>query len=83
VRAVAHQRAGVALRVVVLGLGKAVVDEERRTRAAALKQPGHGGDEGLGLRVDFGDVVVRAIDFNRRAQIRSAGLAQAKLLRFQ
>ncbi len=65
VGAVAHQRAHVALRVVVLGLGEAVVQKKRR---ATLQTVGQGFDEGLGLRVDFGQVVVFAIDVNRRAQ---------------
>jgi hypothetical protein len=45
------QRAHVALRVVVLALRKAVVDEQRR---AARKPVGQGAHEGQGLRVDFG-----------------------------
>ena len=52
VRTVAHQGAGVALWVVVLGFGKAVVDEER---GAARQAIGERRDEGLGLRVDLGD----------------------------
>ena len=40
VRAMAHQRAARALRVVVLGLGKAVVDEEGRAAPQALGQAG-------------------------------------------
>ena len=51
VRAVAHQRTAAALRVVVLGLGEAVVDEEG---GAAPQAPGQGANEGLGLRVDLG-----------------------------
>ena len=50
-RAVAHQRAAAALRVVVLGLGEAVVDEEG---GAALHPRGQRGDEGLGLRMQLG-----------------------------
>src|SRR5664280_2675640 len=51
VRAVAHQGAAAALRVVVLRLGKAVVDEERQTAPHAL---GQAGDEGRRLRMDLG-----------------------------
>ena len=71
VRAVAHHGAHVALRVVVLTLGEAVVDEEGR----ALHQvDGQGADEGLGLGVDFGQVVVRAFNLQRRAQVGDAVL---------
>ena len=49
--AMAHQRAAGALRVVVLGLGKAVVDEEDR---AAREAVGERGDERLRLRVQLG-----------------------------
>ena len=52
VGAVAHQRAAHALRVVVLGLGEAVVDEEG---GAALHAVGQRAHEGLGLQMDFGD----------------------------
>ena len=51
-----HQRAHVALRVVVLGLGKTIVDEEGRTALQAFAQ---GGDEGFGLAVNLSDAVGR------------------------
>ena len=52
VQVVAHQRAAGALRVVVLALGEAVVQEEGRAARHALGQRGH---KGLGLAVGFGD----------------------------
>mmetsp|Transcript_16269 Transcript_16269/g.45542 ORF Transcript_16269/g.45542 Transcript_16269/m.45542 type:complete len:419 (-) Transcript_16269:406-1662(-) len=62
---VAHQRAAVALRVVVLGLGEAVVDEEGRP---ALQAAGQGVDEGLGLPVDLGHGTGHEAGLHRRAQ---------------
>ena len=59
-----------ALRVVVLGRGKAVVDEERR---AAMQRLREGGDEGLRLRVDLGHGAGRERAVVRWAQRRSAG----------
>ena len=52
---VAHQRTHVPLRVVVLVFGESVVNEKRRTGHQTL---GQGADEGLGLGVDFAQVVV-------------------------
>ena len=66
VRAVAHQRAAVALRVVVLGLGEAVVDEEGRAARQAVGQRAH---EGLGLRVDLGHGSRAGPDLDGRAQV--------------
>ena len=65
VGAVAHQGAHVALRVVVLALAKAVVDEQQCAAPQLLAQGAH---KGFGLGVDFGEVVVRAFDGNRRRQ---------------
>ena len=64
---VAHQSAHVALRVVVLGLGKTVVDKEGR---AALQAFAQGGDKGFGLGVDFGDAVGREGRVSRRPKSR-------------
>ena len=52
--------------VVVLGLGKAVVDEQRDP---ALQPVGQRADKSLGLGMDLGEVVVRAFGIERRAQI--------------
>ena len=52
VGAVAHERAARALRMVVLGLGKTVVDEEG---GAALEAVGERRDEGFGLGMQLGD----------------------------
>ena len=68
-RAMAHQRAGIALRVVVLGSGKAVVDEEC---GAALEAIGQRRDEGFGLRMDLGDGAGREHCVVRRTQVRRA-----------
>ena len=57
VRAMAHQRAHVALRMEELALGKTVVDEDRR---AALQSIGNRADEGLALRLQLGQIVLRA-----------------------
>ena len=79
VRAVAGQRAAAALGVVVLGFGKAVVNEKRRARAARAQPLGHGGNEGLRLGVDFRHHIrrhaalafagVHFLGFHRRAQV--------------
>ena len=69
VLAVAHDRAHVALRVVVLALGEAIVQEKSR---AARKPVSQGADEGLGLGVDFCEVVVGARHVDRRAQVGGA-----------
>ena len=65
VRVVAHQRAAVALGVVVLGLWKAVVDEERD---AVLQVVGEAADEGLGLGMDLGHGAWQEGAVHRRAQ---------------
>ena len=70
VGAVAHQRAALALRVVVLGLGETVVDEEGR---AAPQRGGQRAHEGLGLRVDLGHGAGHEGPVDRRAQRRSGG----------
>ena len=66
VRLVAHHRAHMALGVVVLTLGKTVVQQKHSAPAQAV---GQGADEGFGLGVDFGQVVVRAFNVHRRAQV--------------
>ena len=63
--------------MVVLTLREAIVQKERRAAlAAGLKagaQPvGQCGDEGLGLRVNFGQVVVGAGNVHRRTQVGGA-----------
>ena len=68
-----------ALRVVILVLAKTVVDEERR---AAHQPVAQRVDEGLGLRVDFGQVVVRAFDVDRWAQLGWAVLPDEGAVRF-
>ena len=55
-----------ALGVVVLTLGKTVVQQEHRTPAQAV---GQGADEGFGLGVDFGQVVVFTFNVHGRAQV--------------
>ena len=58
VRAVAHHRAHVALRVVVLRFRKTVVDKEQRAGAEFVAQRAH---KGLRLRVDLGQEIVLAL----------------------
>ena len=72
VQMVAHQRAHVPLRVVVLGFGKSIVQQEGGAAAPGLQALGQAGDKGLGLRVDFGQIVVLARDLQRRAQVGGA-----------
>ena len=66
---VAHHRAHVALGVVVLVFAKAVVQQEGR---APLQPVGQHADEAFALGVDFGQVVLRAFDIDRRAQVGRA-----------
>lgn len=61
---VAHQRAHIALRVVILGLAKAVIYPQH---GAALQAFGQGADKAFGLRVDFREVIVAAFYGQRRA----------------
>ena len=76
VRLVAHHRAHVALRVVVLGFGKAVVDQKGRAACHALRQGAH---PGLGLRMHLGEVVVHAGHLHRRAQVGRAVLPDQRI----
>ena len=62
-RAVAQHRAHAALRVVILMLGKAVVNHENRTCLQLVCQ---GAYKALGLRMNFSDVIMRASHFKRR-----------------
>ena len=66
----AHHRAHVALGVKVLGFRKTVVQKKRCTATFAGQQAlGQAGDKGLGLGLDFGQVVMLAFDLTRRAQV--------------
>ena len=62
---VAHHRAHAALRVVILVLGKSIVNHEDRASLQAVCQRA---DKAFGLLVDFCYVIVRAINFQRRPQ---------------
>ena len=66
---VAHHGAHVALGVVVLALTKAIVEQKH---GAAAHAGGQGADEGLGLGMDFGEVVVWPVDGQRGAQVGGA-----------
>jgi hypothetical protein len=77
VRAVAHHRAHVPLRMVVLTLRETIVQKESGATPAAALQAGpeavgQCGNESLGLGVDFAQVVLRAFDLDRRPQFGGA-----------
>ncbi len=80
VSAVAHDRAHAALRVVILVFGKTVVQQKHRAR---LQPVGQGAHKRLGLRVDFGQVVVAARHVERRPQGRRLiGVKKNIVMRF-
>jgi len=78
VQVMAHHRAHVALRVVVLTLRKTIVDEKHR---ALLQAVGQGANEGFGLGVNLGQVIMLAFDGPRRAQVGGAVFPLKRRLR--
>ena len=64
-RLMAHHRAHVALQVVVLALGKTVVDKERRALLQSVSQRPY---KTFGGWMDFGQIVVCTLNVDRGAQ---------------
>ena len=71
VRLVTHECAHMALRMVVLGFWKTIVDQEHCAHAQTLT---HAANKRLSLRMNFGQVIVLALDLDRWTLVCNAVL---------